>query len=143
MDQGNSVVPQEFVKYFESLYKDALDILVERQEGYGPSNIEALGPYGVFSRLASDKVSRIANELNGVIDNGEAIVTDEWYTAGVHDALMDIANYAMILVSLGQGQWSKVARGDDSELWNDAYDHAEYEDDEREDGLQYHVEELR
>jgi len=113
MVQGNNRVPSEFVEYFQGLYEDALNIMVERQQGYGPSNIEALGAYGVFSRLASDKVSRIANELNGIIDSGEAIVTDDWFSDGVRDALVDIANYAMILISLGEGKWSEVARADE------------------------------
>ena len=114
MVQGNNRVPSEFVEYFQGLYDYALSVMVERQQGYGPTNIEALGAYGVFSRLASDKVSRIANELSGVIDSGEAIVVDDWFTEGVRDALVDIANYAMILIALGEGKWSEVARaGDD------------------------------
>lgn len=126
MVQGNNRVPSEFVEYFQGLYDNALNIMVERQQGYGPSNIESLGAYGVFSRLASDKVSRIANELNGVIDSGEAIVTDDWFTEGVRDALVDIANYAMILIALGEGKWSEVARG---EYYGDPYEEFADEDD--------------
>ena len=33
MDQVNEV-PKEFVKYFSGLYNEALDILVERQQGF-------------------------------------------------------------------------------------------------------------
>jgi len=134
MVQGNNRVPSEFVEYFQGLYDNALNIMVERQQGYGPSNIEALGAYGVFSRLASDKVSRIASELNGVIDSGEAIVIDDWFTDGVRDALVDIANYAMILIALGEGKWSEVARA--NEYYGDAYEEFANDDD---GGLAYEI----
>jgi hypothetical protein len=107
---GTRAVPREFSDYFRSLYAEAHEIMVERQAGYGPGNIEALGPYGVMSRLAFDKCSRVMNEMNGEIVSGKADVNYEWFTEGVRDALMDIANDAMITIALGEGEWSKVSR---------------------------------
>jgi len=107
---GKRAVPREFSDYFLSLYAEAHSIMVQRQEGYGPGNIEQLGPYGVMSRLSSDKCSRILNEMNGRIVGGKAAVDHDWFTEGVRDALMDIANYAMIMIALGEEQWSKVSR---------------------------------
>ena len=107
---GKRAVPRQFSDYFRSLYAEAHSIMVQRQEGYGPGNIEALGPYGVMSRLSSDKCSRILNEMNGRIIGGKAAVDHDWFTEGVRDALMDIANYAMIMIALGEEQWSKVSR---------------------------------
>lgn len=107
---GKRAVPREFSDYFRSLYVEAHSIMVQRQEGYGPGNIEQLGPYGVMSRLSSDKCSRILNEMNGRIVGGKAAVDHDWFTEGVRDALMDIANYAMIMIALGEEQWSKVSR---------------------------------
>ena len=78
-----------------------------------------------MSRLASDKCSRIMNEMNGRIEGGKAKVDYDWFTEGVRDALMDIANYAMIMVALGEGQWSIVSRTQE-ELENDGW---ESEDD--------------
>ncbi len=107
---GKRAVPRQFSDYFRSLYAEAHSIMVQRQEGYGPGNIEALGPYGVMSRLSSDKCSRILNEMNGRIIGGKAAVDHDWFTEGVRDALMDIANYSMIMIALGEEQWSKVSR---------------------------------
>jgi hypothetical protein len=103
-------VPKEFTDYFAALSKEAYEILVERQAGYGPANIEGLGPYGVFSRLALDKCGRIATSLNGTIKSGVPEVSKDWYNDGVRDALMDIANYSMILIALGEHKWSEVSR---------------------------------
>jgi hypothetical protein len=103
-------VPKEFIEYFADLSQESYDILIQRQEGYGPSNIEGLGPYGVFSRLALDKCGRIATSLNGTIKSGVPQVSPDWFNDGVRDALIDISNYALILIALGEGKWSEVAR---------------------------------
>jgi hypothetical protein len=138
---GKRVVPREFSDYFRSLYAEAHAIMVQRQEGYGPGNIEALGPYGVMSRLASDKCSRIMNEMNGRIVGGKAAVDHDWFTEGVRDALMDIANYAMIMVALGEGEWSRVSRTQeelDADGWELSDDGL---DEEYDDGSFGHVDE--
>ena len=103
-------VPKEFTEYFADLSQESYDILIQRQEGYGPSNIEGLGPYGVFSRLALDKCGRIATSLNGTIKSGVPQVSPDWFNDGVRDALIDISNYALILIALGENKWSEVAR---------------------------------
>lgn len=105
----SKAVPKEFCDYFGDLSKEAYDILIERQAGYGPSNIEGLGPYGVFSRLALDKCGRIATSLNGTIKSGVPQISEDWFNAGVRDALIDISNYAMILIALGESKWSEVS----------------------------------
>lgn len=88
--------------------------MVTRQAAYGPVNVENQGPVGVFSRMAMDKVGRIANALNGKIEKGQLVVDENWYNAEVHDALIDTINYAAILIALGQGKWSKVSREEDN-----------------------------
>ena len=103
-------VPQSFKNYFGDLYKDCYEIHISRQQGYGPTNIEALGPHGVFSRLASDKCARVWNSMNGSVDGGKISLNEDWYSPEVRDALIDIANYAMIMISLGEEQWSSLAR---------------------------------
>ena len=108
-------VPKEFLDYFKALSTEAYTVLVERQEGYGPSNIEGLGPYGVFSRLALDKCGRIATSLNGTIKSGVPEVSEDWFNPGVRDALIDISNYALILIALGENQWSVVSRAAEPE----------------------------
>ena len=106
-----SQVPDSFAQYFEDLFKEAHAIMVQRQESYGPVNVENLGPVGVFSRMAMDKVGRIANSMNGRIVGGKLIMDPGWYTPELHDALVDTINYAAILIALGQNKWSEVSRG--------------------------------
>jgi hypothetical protein len=106
-------VPDGFGRYFGDLFSEAHAIMVSRQESYGPGNVENLGPVGVFSRMAMDKVGRIANALNGKIDKGRLVVDEDWYNAEVHDALIDTINYAAILIALGQDKWSQVSREED------------------------------
>jgi hypothetical protein len=105
-----SEVPEAFKNYFRDLYSDCFRILVSRQEGYGPTNIEALGPHGVFSRLAFDKCARVMNSMNGHLEGGKVQLYEDWYSEEVRDALIDIANYSMIMIALGEEQWSKLAR---------------------------------
>lgn len=108
-----SKVPDSFGEYFSDLYEQAWDILVSRQASYGPANVENLGPHGVFSRMAMDKVNRIANAMNGTIVNGKSEINSDWYGPEVHDALIDTINYAAILIALGQEKWSEVSRDEE------------------------------
>lgn len=107
-------VPEAFSQYFRDLFSEAHGIMVTRQASYGPGNVENQGPVGVFSRMAMDKVGRIANALNGKIEKGQLVVDEDWYNAEVHDALIDTINYAAILIALGQRKWSKVSREEDN-----------------------------
>ena len=115
LDDGNMRVPRTFSDYFKSVYAEAHEIMVSRQGSYGPANVENLGPHGVFSRMAMDKVNRIARSMNGKIVDGRVEMNPDWYTPEVHDALIDTINYAAILIALGQGKWSEVSRGEDEE----------------------------
>ena len=66
-ESTRSIMTKDFEVYFQGLYDEARDILVQRQGQYGPSNIENLGIPGVFSRLNDDKMSRIRKALNGQV----------------------------------------------------------------------------
>lgn len=103
---------QDFEKYFSTLYDEAKRILVERQRQYGPANIESLGVPGVFSRMSDDKMSRVKKALNGSVVKGRVVLSDaslaELQHPSVRDALIDSANYALILLSLIDGQWSNL-----------------------------------
>lgn len=99
--------PVTFDQAFGRIYDQALNILIEKQHSYGPRNVEELGFYGVFSRLSSDKIERIKNALNGKIENGKAIVDiDESLSdESIEDTLIDIMNYAAILIAVRRNQW--------------------------------------
>jgi hypothetical protein len=103
---------QDFETYFTTLYDEAKGILVERQRQYGPANIESLGVPGVFSRMSDDKMSRVKKALNGSVIKGRVVLSDaslaELQHPSVRDALIDSANYALILLSLIDGQWTNL-----------------------------------
>src|SRR3990172_4304875 len=86
---------------------------IERQRKYGPENVRKLGIFGVFGRLADDKVERIRRALNGRIAHGEVVLDDlaDFNDESFEDALLDIANYALILIALKRGLWGDVEKG--------------------------------
>jgi hypothetical protein len=104
--------PKDFEQYFQGLYDEARNILVQRQAQYGPANIESLGIPGVFSRLSDDKMSRVKKALNGEVVKGRVVLSQESLRElqhpSVRDALMDAANYCLILVSLIESEWSNL-----------------------------------
>ena len=104
--------PKDFEQYFQGLYDEARDILVQRQAQYGPANIESLGIPGVFSRMSDDKMSRIKKALSGEFIKGRVVLSQdslkELQHPSVRDALMDAANYCLILVSLIENEWSNL-----------------------------------
>lgn len=109
-----AVVP--FENTFAELFGEAFDLLVERQRKYGPNNIARLGIHGVMSRLLHDKGERIMRQLNGRVVNGQ-IVIDIDLSAGeagntFEDACLDVANYALIALSLARGTWGRPLRDD-------------------------------
>jgi hypothetical protein len=109
----------DFEEYFTQLYDEAKRILVQRQGQYGPANIESLGIPGVFSRMSDDKMSRIRKALNGEVVKGRIVLSPEslheLQHPSVRDALMDAANYCLILVSLIEGMWSNLELDYDEE----------------------------
>lgn len=104
--------PKDFEQYFQGLYDEARDILVQRQAQYGPANIESLGIPGVFSRMSDDKMSRVKKALSGEFIKGRVVLSQESMNElqhpSVRDALIDAANYCLILVSLVEGEWSNL-----------------------------------
>ena len=99
--------PTTFEGAFGSIFNEAFRLLVERQRKYGPENVRKLGIFGVFGRLADDKVERIRRALNGSIVHGEVTLDDlaDFADESFEDALLDIANYALILIALRRGVW--------------------------------------
>jgi hypothetical protein len=105
---------ESFEDVFEALAKEATDLLVQKQRGYGPKNIEELGFHGVFSRLASDKINRLRNLMNGTVVKGHVVLdfSDGDLDESVEDTLLDIANYALILLALKRGLWGRPLRSE-------------------------------
>lgn len=103
--------PRAFEDAFAIIFDQAFDILVTRQQDYGPDNIEAQGIFGVYARLAYDKLARLGNLVGGKIEHGKVT---SWFDTtageGVEDTLFDVMNYAAILICLKRGQWGLPLR---------------------------------
>jgi hypothetical protein len=98
--------PHTFQDVFAGISKEGFDLLVERQRKYGPENIKTLGMFGVFERMASDKIERVRRGMNGTIKHGviELDFTD-YDDESFEDALFDIANYAHIMIAVKRRLW--------------------------------------
>ena len=108
-----------FQEAFREIYGEAFSLLVERQAKYGNLNIEQLGLYGVLSRVANDKMSRVMKSLNGKIVDGKVLldpIKEEHVDELLEDALLDIANYALIAIALKRGVWGKKFDPKDTKL---------------------------
>lgn len=103
-----------FEVVFGRIFDEAFDLLVARQRKYGPENVRQLGIFGVFERLADDKVERIRRALNGRLVHGKIELDDmaEFADESFEDALLDIANYALILIALKRGVWGAPLEGE-------------------------------
>lgn len=101
-----------FEDVFEAIFDEALSLLVDRQAKYGPENIRQLGLFGTFGRLSDDKIERIRRSLNGRVVHGrvELEYPEDFGDESFEDALLDIANYAFIMLALKRGLWGKPLR---------------------------------
>ena len=114
---------QTFQETFREIYSEAFGLLVQRQAKYGDLNIQQLGLYGVLSRVANDKVSRVMKSMNGQIVDGKVLldpIKEEHADEVFEDALLDIANYALIAIALKRGVWGRKFDAKDLELLKNA-----------------------
>jgi hypothetical protein len=101
---------ETFQQAFAKIFNESWNVLVDRQSKYGNLNIQQLGLYGVLSRVANDKMSRVMKSLNGTIVDGKVHLNDleeKHKDEAFEDALFDIANYALIAIALKRGEWGK------------------------------------
>lgn len=105
----NTYDPETFQATFQQIFDEAFRLLVSRQKKYGPENVRSLGFFGVFGRLADDKVERIRRALNGKVVHGkvELEAMQDFQDESVDDSLLDLINYGAILLALKRGQWGK------------------------------------
>jgi chorismate mutase len=96
-----------FEETFARIFREAFDLLVARQKKYGPDNIFKLGTMGVYGRMSDDKMERVKRSLNGRIVHGEVILDEptDFSDESYEDALLDIANYALIMLALHRRLW--------------------------------------
>ncbi len=102
--------PNTFEGVFQQIFDEAFELLVERQVKYGSANIAQQGMWGVLTRIADDKISRLKRSFNGSIRSGQIVldeITDREADDTFEDACLDVMNYAAILLSLKRGLWGK------------------------------------
>lgn len=90
----------EFRKIADDYYQYAEEVLVKKQNDYGPTNI-ANAPGGPLNGLRvriHDKISRI----NHLIDSG---ATPE--NESLKDSFLDLTNYSIIAMMVLDGKWPK------------------------------------
>ena len=122
---GKTLTPEErdeiengvvtFEQVAQEIYDECFDLLVQRQQRYGPTNIDQQGPWGVLSRIANDKLARIKRAFNGRVVHGEIVldpITDSETDETYEDALKDLVNYGVILLLLHRGLWGKPLERD-------------------------------
>lgn len=118
---------ETFQQTFAPIYGEAFALLVERQRKYGPDNIRSAGLFGVFSRMSNDKIERIRRGMNGRVEHGQVIIEDfsDFGDESFEDALLDIANYALIMLALKRGRWGRPL-GDNGRLILDTDDGSDF-----------------
>ena len=79
------------------LVRELEELMHERGVKYGPGNIAEFGDFGAVVRM-SDKFARLRNLY---VEGSGGDVRDE----SVEDTLMDIANYAIIILAWRRGLW--------------------------------------
>ena len=108
-----------FQEVFAEIFNESWNVMIDRQAKYGNANIQQLGLYGVLSRVANDKMSRVMKSLNGKIVDGKVLldpIKEEHVDEFLEDALLDIANYALIAIALKRGVWGKKFDEKDTKL---------------------------
>lgn len=93
-----SKAPQGFREKSSVVYKEALDVLVKKQNDYGPKNI-ALAPGGPINGLRvrmHDKLSRI----NHLVESGADPENES-----LRDSFLDMMNYSAIGLMVLDGEW--------------------------------------
>lgn len=96
----SSKIPPGFREMSSSVYKEALDVLVKKQNDYGPKNI-ALAPGGPVNGLRvrmHDKLSRI----NHLVESGADPENES-----LRDSFLDMMNYSAIGLMVLDGDWPK------------------------------------
>ena len=91
----------------EAIYEDLLEVLISKQIDYGPDNINNApggAANGIMVRM-SDKMERLKNLTYHT--DADAEPNHE----SIDDSLLDIANYAVIMMMVRKGVWPASLNG--------------------------------
>lgn len=97
----NELYPNDFELYAGEAYDELYDILISKQNDYGPNNIQNApgGPLNGLQVRLYDKMSRLINLINsGAKPENESL----------RDTFVDIANYGVIGMMILDGTFPKA-----------------------------------
>ena len=118
-------MPSTFSEMIDRIQMESADIMYERRIKYGVDNISSMGESGVVVRL-NDKIERLnqyqkvtdlfsaaatmrnmgfieTGTFNILVEKIHAVSTAKDET--VDDTLLDLMNYAMIMLAIRRGWW--------------------------------------
>lgn len=84
-----------FEKAVSSVIEEMYEVMLAKQQDYGPGNISKFGELGVLVR-ASDKVERLSHLLQSGREPNHESLEDSW---------LDLANYGLIGLIVHRGLW--------------------------------------
>lgn len=77
---------------------EVVELIIQKQRAYGPSNIEATALTGLYIRLR-DKLGRFETELKKAVAAGDdPLRVSKLLTPTARDNLIDIAGYGLLLL---------------------------------------------
>lgn len=109
---------ESFEQRMRPYYEEAFEILIQRQVAYGPDNILQAGEWGVFEQLRN-KLTRAAHRLNGEVVAGRVHLNSSPDDQVFRDSIIDLINYAAILLALRDGKWQTAMRVEAAEVADD------------------------
>jgi hypothetical protein len=106
---GVNIAPGTWEEALDRVLAEMREVMVERHNKYGPSNISEQGLYGVITR-SGDKFSRIRNSLTGRIVGGRIVldpIPGGEASDTFEDGLIDCSNYiGPIALMVHRGWWT-------------------------------------
>jgi hypothetical protein len=87
--------PTSFEEALDAVLSHMRQVMIAKQQDYGPGNIAKFGEMGVLVR-ASDKLERLVNLLQSGHEPKHEAIDDSW---------LDLANYGLIAQMIRQGIW--------------------------------------
>lgn len=113
-------IPKSFEEAIASIYQEMSNVMLMKQKLRGDKNITEQGQLGVVNRMINDKMVRIHRHIErehlrtslvkaecplAIVNKYLPSYDDTIKAESFEDDLLDVANYALILIMLGRGWW--------------------------------------
>lgn len=119
--------PQTFEEALDERLAECRAVMIQRQAKYGPRNVQALGLRGLLDRIRHDKIERLARVIErrhlreqclaagmpqDVVDRYLPDLQADYDDESLRDTMIDIANYALIMLMVHDGVWGLPLAGE-------------------------------